>query len=432
MNYKKPDIYALVDCNNFYVSCERVFAPKLAKVPVMVLSNNDGCVVARSNEVKALGIKMGIPVYQCENLIKKHNIQVFSSNYALYADMSRRVMETLKKFTPDLEIYSIDEAFLSLAGLCLKDYKSYARKIRQTILKWTGIPVSIGIATSKGLAKAANEIAKKQAKYGGVLDFINSSGQEIDHDLSQLDVSDVWGVGRQYNNMLKANNVHTAKDLKYKDIAWIRKRMTVMGEKCVQELRGVPCFELDKQPVRKKGIRSSRSFGKPVDTKQDLREAIATYVSRAAEKLRKQNSYANILIVYIRTNKFKKDGPQYSNSVHIKLPTPTSSTIELTKNALNGLDKIYKPGYKYKKAGVLLEGIQPNNSVQLNLFNTHLHARRQRDKVLMKTVDIINKKWGNDSLKLASAGIKQGWKMKRTKLSPGYTSNWNELLEIRV
>jgi DNA polymerase V len=429
---KKDKVFALVDCNNFYVSCERVFNPKLINVPVMVLSNNDGCVVARSNMVKAFGIKMGTPAFKCENLIKEHNIQVFSSNYELYADMSNRVMETLKKFAYDMEIYSIDEAFLSLTDLHLKDYEGYGKKIKKTVMKWTGIPVSIGIATSKGLTKAANIISKKHPEYAGVLDLSNSSDEEIDFYLEELDVSDVWGVGHKYTGLLKANKINTARDLKYTDTDWIRKRMTVMGERCVLELRGVSCFELHKYPEPKKGIYSSKSFGSPVVNKQDLEEAVASYTSSAAEKLRMQNSYANILIVYIETNRFKKDEPQYVNSTHINLPEPTSSTIELTMSALYGLNKIYKSGYRYKKAGVLLEGIQPNNQIKLNLFRIFNHERKQRENILMKAVDKVNKRWGRGSLKLAAEGTKQVWKMRRAKLSPRYTSNWNELLEINI
>ncbi|GAX62892.1 nucleotidyltransferase/DNA polymeras [Candidatus Scalindua japonica] len=424
--------FALVDCNNFYVSCERVFNPRLKHVPVMVLSNNDGCVVARSNEVKALGIKMGTPAFKCKKLIKEHNIQVFSSNYTLYADMSHRVMETLRQFTPDLEIYSIDEAFLSFTGFDLRDCERYGQEIRKTVYQWTGIPVSIGIARTKVLAKAANEIAKTHDKYFGVVDFINCSAKEIDSCIEQLDVNDVWGVGQQYTKLLKSNNIYTAKDLKYAETNWIRRRMTVMGERCVYELNGTSCFELDRHPAPKKGICSSKSFGVPVISKNDLEEAVASYVSRAAEKLRSQYSYANVLIVFITTNRFKRDEPQYSNSAYIRLKEPTSSTIDLTKSALSALSKIYRPGYKYKKAGVLLEGIHPDSQIQLNLFHSVNCVKKEQTKMLMKTIDKINKKWGRDSLKLATEGTKHSWKMRRTRLSRRYTTNWNELLEVCV
>lgn len=424
--------FALVDCNNFYVSCERVFNPKLKHAPVMVLSNNDGCVVARSNEVKALGIKMGMPAFKCDNLIKEHNIQVFSSNYTLYADMSRRVMEILKKFTPDLEIYSIDEAFLSLTGFDISNCKSYGQEIRETVYKWTGIPVSVGIAKTKVLTKVASEIAKKHDEYNGVTDLINCSVGKLDSLLHQLDVSNVWGIGRQYTKLLKSNSIYTAKDLKYTKTDWIHKKLTVMGARCVYELNGIPCFKLDKYPGPKKGIRSSKSFGVPVTSQHDLEEAVASYVSRASEKLRNQNSHANLLFVYITTNRFKKDEPQYSNSAHIRLKEPTSSTIDLTTSALYGLRKIYRPGFKYKKAGVLLEGIEPDSQMQLKLFHSFNCAKKEQTNVLMKTIDNINKKWGRDTLRLATEGIRKPWKMKRTRLSKRYTTNWNELLEISV
>ncbi|MCP5007265.1 MAG: Y-family DNA polymerase [Planctomycetes bacterium] len=437
-------VFALADCNNFYVSCERVFDPALTGVPVMVLSNNDGCVVARSNEVKALGIRMGAPAFKCDSMIRRHNIRVFSSNYALYADMSRRVMEVLKQFTPDIEIYSIDEAFLTLtkaralsglrstAGLWCEDYATYGRKIRQMVMKWTGISVSVGIAKTKTLTKVANEIAKKHPRYGGVIDLSECPERDLDFYLEQLGVEDVWGVGHQYARLLRVHGIKTARDLKYADVKWIRERMTVIGEQCVLELRGIPCFELDRQPVRKKGIRSSRSFGKSVTTLEDIEEAIASYVSRAAEKLRSQHSCANILIVYVKTNKFKRDEAQYANSIHIKLNEPTASTIELTKLALRGLNKIYKHGYRYKKAGVLLEGIQPDSLIQLNMFSSLDYAVIEREEALMQTVDRINRKWGRGSLRLAAEGMKQTWKMRRSMLSPAYTSNWEELLVISV
>ncbi len=429
---RRERVFALVDCNNFYVSCERVFDPALTGIPVVVLSNNDGCVVARSNEVKALGIRMGIPVFQCDGMIKRHNIRVFSSNYALYADMSRRVMEALKQFTPDIEIYSIDEAFLSLAGMQCENYAAYGREIRQTVMKWTGISVSVGIAKTKTLTKVANEIAKKHLRYGGVIDLSKGSERRIDCYLEQLGVEDVWGVGHQYARLLRGHGIETARDLKYADRKWVRKRMTVMGERCLLELRGVPCFGLDSHPVPKKGIRSSRSFGKSVTTREDLEEAIATYVSRAAEKLRNQNSCANILIVYIKTNKFKRDEPQYANSLHIKLKEPTANTIDLTRHALRGLGEIYRSGYRYKKAGVLLEGIQPDSHIQLHLFSSLDYAGREREEMLMETLDRISKKWGRGSLRLAAQGIRQPWKMRRSMLSPAYTSNWEDLLTISV
>ena len=428
----KRSVFALVDCNNFYVSCERVFDPALRHVPVMVLSNNDGCVVARSNEVKALGIKMGEPAFKCRDLIRKHNIRVFSSNYTLYADMSRRVVETLKRFTPDMEIYSIDESFLLFSGLQLSDYEAYGEEIRETVLRWTGIPVSIGIAPSKGLAKVANKVAKKFDSFRGVADFTKLSDQHIDSYLDQLELSDVWGIGGQYTKRLNSRGIHSVKQLKYTDEKWIQKVMTVMGERCVLELRGISCFGLDQNPVRKKEICSSRSFGTPVTEKEDMRQAVSSYASRACEKLRAQHSYANIVIVYIKTNRFKPNERQYANSAYIKLPEPTASTIDLTKYALYGLDRIFRSGYRYKKAGVILEGLQPDDYVQLNCFIPYDPAMRKRENALMQAVDGLNCKWGSGVLHLASEGIKKEWSMKRSLLSKRFTTSFEELLEIKM
>lgn len=424
----RKSIYALIDCNNFYVSCERVFNPKLANIPVMVLSNNDGCVVARSSEVKAFGIKMAIPAFKCKDLIKKHNIRVFSSNYTLYADMSKRVMNTLQQFTPDIEIYSIDEAFLSFSNLYVKNLKAYGQRIKNTVQKWTGIPVSIGIASTKVLAKAANELAKKDSDLNGVLDFTRLTSNQIDKYLEEIDLIDIWGIGRSISRKLNKIGIKTAKDLKYADSKWIRRKTSVQGERISLELRGIPCFRLDQYPKPNKSIISSRSFGKAVTRKADLSEAISMYVARAAEKLRSQGSFANIIIVYITTNRFK-DEPQYSNAAYLKLPAPTSSTIDLTKYAQKGLARIFKSGFKYKKAGVILEGIQDDKNLQQNFFNNI--AGQKRATFLMKAIDKINNTFGQGTLRLASEGIKRSWRMKRSHLSKRYTTNWNELLVVK-
>jgi DNA polymerase V len=428
----KHAIFALVDCNNFYVSCERVFDPSLRCVPVMVLSNNDGCIVARSNEVKALGIKMGEPAFKCRDLIREHNIRVFSSNYTLYADMSRRVVETLKCFTPDIEIYSIDESFLLFSDLNISDYEAYGRNIRETVLQWTGIPVSIGIASSKGLAKVANKVAKKFDTFGGVVDFTKLPEPAIDLYLDQLELTDVWGIGSQYRRRLLDRGIRSVKQLKYSDKEWIRELMTVTGERCVLELQGISCFSLDQTPVSKKEITSSRSFGRAVSCKEDMRQAISSYVARACEKLRAQHSYANIIIVYIKTNRFKPHDRQYANAAYMKLPQPTASTIDLTRYALYGLDRIYKPGYRYKKAGVILEGLQPDDYIQLNCFIPYDHVIRKRENALMKAVDKMSFKWGRGAVFLASEGVKKKWSMKRSLLSKRFTTCFDELLEVKI
>ncbi|MBU0975644.1 MAG: Y-family DNA polymerase [Patescibacteria group bacterium] len=419
-------IYALLDCNNFYVSCERVFAPELNNIPIMVLSNNDGCVIARSNEVKALGVKMAEPAFKCRDLVRKHNIQVFSANFPLYADLSARVMKTLRKFTPEIEIYSIDEAFLSFSNLHISDYQAYSQKIRQTILRWTGLPVSIGIASTKTLTKAANEIAKKDPSLNGVLDFTRLLDKEVDDYLERIPVRDIWGVGRQYSKKLEAIGIYTAKNLKHADSKYMRKKMTVLGERCVLELRGERCFDLDTNPQPQKGISTTRTFGGEVTDYQDLEEAIASFTATASEKLRNQNSLANIVIVFVRTNRFK--GGYYSNSYHIRLPKATSSTILLTKYALLALRNIFKKGYRYKQSGVLLSGIEPEVQKQTSIFKSD--KSNGKAKTLMNTIDAINRKWGRGQVKLLSEGIRKPWLYQRTRVSKRYTTDWGELLIV--
>jgi len=420
-------IFALVDCNNFYVSCERVFNPKLEGKPVIVLSNNDGCVVARSDEVKALGVKMGIPAFKCKDLIKKHRIHVYSSNYALYGDMSQRVMDTLAQFTPDLEIYSIDEAFLSLSGFTSLNLTQYGKHIKNTIKKWTGIPVSIGISPTKTLAKVANHIAKKNPQFEGVFDI--TEHPQIDVLLDSIEVADVWGIGYQYSQFLNQNGIYTALQLKNAPDKWIKKHLTVVGLRTVDELRGISCIPLEQVAPPKKGIISSRSFGRPVETLAELKEAVATYVSRAAEKLRSQKSVASCVHVFLTTNRFK-DEPQYSNYATFWLPIPTAYTPDLIHYAHQNLEKMFKPGYRYKKAGIMLTGILSQQQVQLNLITPSYHP--SREKILMKTIDQINARWGSDTVKYAVAGIQRLWKMRQSKKSPRFTTYWKEIPVVRT
>ena len=356
-SYKNNRVYALVDCNNFYASCERVFRPDLRGKPIVVLSNNDGNIIARSKEAKALGIAMGEPYFKAKPLLKKYNVQVFSSNYTLYGDMSRRVMDVLQQVEPDLEIYSIDEAFISLpGGKCFNRIRR-GRYIRAVVQQYTGIPVSIGFASTKTLAKLANRIAKKESLHKGVFDLTDHD--DIDKLLATIKVEDIWGIGRQHTKKLNTQKIVTARDLKYADDGWIRKHLTVTGLRTVWELRGIPCVSLDKAPAPKKGIITSKSFGRPVTSIKELSEAVTTYISRAAEKLRSQHSIASSVSVFIATNRFKPEKPQYSNSLMLSLPGPTSSTPILIRQALRCLRKIYKPGYEYKKAGVMLTEIIP-------------------------------------------------------------------------
>ncbi len=421
-------IFALVDCNNFYVSCERAFNPGLEGKPVIVLSNNDGCVISRSNEAKALGVEMGIPVFQCEYLFRKHKMEVYSSNYTLYADMSRRVMDTLAEFTPEMEIYSIDEAFLSLAGFSSSNLVQYGRLIRTTVMKWTGIPVSIGIGTTKTLAKIANKIAKRNPEYGGVLDI--TGHPRPDSLLDKIAVSDIWGIGRNLASLLGRNGIYTALQLKNAPDAWIKKHMSVSGLRTAWELRGTPCISLDQAPISRKGILSSRSFGRPVETLSELKEAIATYVSRAAEKLRAQESASSFVSVFLTTGRFKKDNEHHTDSASSYLPEPSFYTPELISYAWQNLERIFKQGCLYKKAGVMLTGIVPQTEAQLNLL---VHSRdNQKKRSLMKVMDCINTRWGRDTLQYAAAGTTRNWKMRQSKRSPRFTTNWSEIPVVKA
>ncbi|MDH5682711.1 MAG: Y-family DNA polymerase, partial [Spirochaetota bacterium] len=332
-------VFALVDCNNFYVSCERVFNPKLWDKPVVVLSNNDGCAVALSNEAKALGLTRATPMFYHKDLVRRHDVQLFSSNYTLYGDMSHRVMQCLSEFSPNMEVYSIDEAFLSLDGIggSLIDYGT---SIRQKVTQWTGIPISVGIGPSKTLAKLANHVAKKRCGDVGVYNFLDET--DVDGMMKSIDVGETWGVGRRYKKMLNQNGIHTVYDLKMAEDKWIRKKMTVMGLRTVWELRGTPCYSLEENIPAKQSIVCSRSFGKPVESLSDMREAVATFASRAAEKLRKQKSVVKSLSVFIETNYFKENEPQYRKSLELTLPTATADTGKIISEACAGLEKIYR------------------------------------------------------------------------------------------
>lgn len=416
-------LFALVDCNNFYVSCERVFDPKLAGKPVIVLGNNDGIVVARSNEAKALGIPMGVPAFKFRDLIRRHGVQAFSSNYALYGDMSQRVMETLQLFSPEVEVYSIDEAFLSLTGFVHQDLIEYGRRIRATVKQWTGLPVSVGIAETKTLAKIANHIAKKA---DGVFDL--STWPDRDSLLGGVPVEEVWGIGPAHARRLKRHGVTTALALRSADDHWIRKQMGVVGLRTVQELRGMSCLPLEQCPSPKQGITCSRAFGRPVTTLAEMREAVAVYTARAAEKLRGERLAAAALTVFLTTNPFK-DEPQYSNALALRLPVATDATPELLRVALKGIEAIYRESYRYKKAGVMLLGLVPVSQVQANLFD---QADRERSKRLMRAVDSLNAREGADTVRFAASGLTQHWRTRFMKRSQAYTTRWDELITARA
>jgi len=422
---KSNRVYALVDCNNFFASCERVFRPDLKGKPVVVLSNNDGNIIARSNEAKALGIKMAEPYFKIESFLKKNGVAVFSSNYTLYGDMSHRVMSVLQHLEPEVEIYSIDEAFISLPEGKEFDLAKHGQNMRNTVRQWTGIPVSIGFAPTKTLAKLANRVAKKNPTHQGVFDL--TAHGNMDEILARIEVADVWGIGRQYTKKLNSQGIFTARDLKYANDNWIRKHLSVMGLRTVWELRGIPCIPIDDAPPAKKGIVTSKSFGRPVTSLEELQEAVATYVSRAAEKLRSQQSIANCLHVFLATNIFKPEKPQYSKSIMVMLLEPTSSTTVLIKYALKGLKELYRPGYDFQKAGVMLAEIMPASCRQRSLFDPI-----RSDNDLMNALDRINRKWGANTVRYAVSGFKKSWTFRRDHLSRAYTTKWDQLPVVKA
>ena len=424
-------LFALADCNNFYVSCERVFDPRLEGKPVVVLSNNDGCVISRSNEAKALGIKMGEPEFLVQDKIRQHRIQVFSSNYTLYGDMSRRVMSTMVQFTPEMEVYSIDEAFLDLGNLYRQDVVEYARNIRQTVLDWTGIPISIGLAPTKTLAKLANRLTKKRPEAGGVM--LLQDRAAIDEALAQTEAGDVWGIGRRNAQKLAGFGIYTAKDLSNAADAFVKKHLTIVGLRTVKELRGEPCIELELVPENKQNICTSRSFGKPVTSLELLHEATASYAARCAAKLRRQKSSARVLTVFLQAYPALHD-PNYYNSKTIVLPTATNSTLELVHYAGLALKPLYREGYRYKKTGVILSELTPQGQTQMSLLDTVDRSKHQR---LMETLDKINGLWGKETVIAAAQGVyteqqPNPWKMKSMKMSRRYTTHPDELLCVNL
>ncbi len=413
-------MFGLIDCNNFFVSCERVFRPDLLGHPVVVLSNNDGCAIARSNEAKALGIKMGQPAFQLKQLIEQHRIAVFSSNYTLYGDMSARVMSIISENVPQLEVYSIDEAFINLEGIA--DIQALGSQLVRRVTKGTGIPVSLGIAPTKTLAKIANKFAKKYPAYKNV-SIIDNEEKRI-KALQLTPVEDVWGIGRRLCKKLHQRNVHTAYDFSQLPRSWVRKEMSVVIERTWQELNGIACIEMDSAPSPKKQICTSRSFGQLIGDYENIAEAVATYAATCATKLRKQKSYAASLIVFIQTNGFREDLPQHWQSINVQIPVPTSDTLEIVANALKGLKQIYLEGYKYKKAGVILSEI--TSAAQLGLFDTIDHEKRNK---LMQSLDQINEKFPH-SVKLAIQGKGRDWKLKQESLSACYTTKLKDIITI--
>ena len=413
---------ALIDCNSFYVSCERLFNPKIRKKPVVVLSNNDGCIVSRSNEAKALGIKMGEPYFKAKDIIIKNDVQVFSSNYSLYGDLSRRVMRTLKRFNSDIEVYSIDEAFMDLTNFSDSEVLDVGQEIRETVLQWTGIPTSIGIAKTKTLSKVANHIAKK--KKSGVTSFIGIDN--IDPLLERVDINDVWGVGRQLTKFYNKNGIYNAKQLKNKSNTWIKKNSNVLGSRTAMELRGISCIDLEKTKSKRKSCVVSRSFGQRIEKYQELKEAVAGYCLNACEKIRSETLVAKSITVFIRTSPFQSRFGYYSNSKTIDFPIGTNDSIEIVKTALTALESIFKNGYRYQKAGVLLSGLSEATNNK-NLFSSE---KDEKINSLMKSIDNTNYRYGRSTLSLASAGVHKRWNMKREYSSKIDTSDFYCLPKI--
>lgn len=420
-------IYALVDCNTFYVSCERVFNPALNSTPVIVLSNNDGCAVALSKEAKKAGVKRGDPYFKIEKLLKKCKGVALSSNYSLYGDLSKRIMETLDEMCPEMEIYSIDEAFLNLTGMEHLGLDEYGRIIQERVYKNVGVPVSVGIAHTKVLSKIANWHAKKSPKAGGVLDLTDE--RFVEEALKRIPIEDVWGIGRKSADKLKFLGIYTGLDFRdFKNDRKILKTLTKTGRQVQDELRGINCFDLELTSPEKKQIISSKSFGRGVTCKLEIREAIANYVTRAAEKLRAQDSKARTLGVWLTTNPFS-DTPQYFNRASVNLLSPTADTRFLISTAFSLLDEIFKEGFIYKKSGVMLSSLVEKDMSQMTLFERN---DDQRSESLMKVIDAINKREGSETVKSLACGIDPMWAMLCQKKSHNFTTRWSEILKINL
>lgn len=416
----------LCDMNNYYVSCERVFRPDLEGKPIVVLSSNDGNVIARSAEAKALHVPMGVPFYQLQEPGNKHGIVALSANFALYGDLSSRIMRILNRFVQDVEVYSIDEAFLNVSGYSHADLPTFARQIKSTVGQWTGIPLSIGIAPNKTLAKVASRYAKKRSEHQGVFEL--TKPQQIDQALSELPCSDVWGIGPKYSAYLKDKGIETALDLTKCPDVWIQKHMTIEGLRLVDELRGEVRRSVERYPAPKKSIGTAPSFGQPVEDIETLQEALATHVTRCAEKLRRQASAANLLTVSLQTNSFRTDQEQYYNSQAVALPHSTNATQELLHYATAALQTIYRPLYHYQKVGVMLSGFVPQDHRQASVFTEEPDPRLFK---LSKVADELNQKYGRDKVRVAAQGYSEHWKARRKWLSPHYTTRWSDILRAK-
>ncbi|MBI2774701.1 Y-family DNA polymerase [Candidatus Dependentiae bacterium] len=422
--------FALVDCNNFFVSCERVFNPKLNRKPVVVLSSNDACIIARSNEAKKLGIKMGQPAWECRDILIRNKVQVYSSNFTLYGDMSSRVMAILTECSTDIEIYSVDEAFIYFPSASDfydgHHYTSYAQHVRNKIKQDIGLPVSIGIGPTKTLAKIAGDIAKK--RNDGVFDITNHP--DADNIFKLIDVRDIWGIGSRYAEKLYARSIRTVFDFINCDERWVRKNLTINGLRTLTELRGTPCFDLHTQPEPRQSLTVSRLFGRNVTEFKELHEGLATHLSIAAEKLRKQKMKAQQLIVFVSYTQYQ-DSTRIYRSAFQQLPLATSYTPDLLAAGTACLQSLFHKGFTYKKVGIIIDDLVPQDALQMNTFY-QLPTNLEKQAALMKTIDRVNAKMGKNKLAYASAGLKKEWKNKQEKRSPAYTTNWHELLTIKI
>ncbi|TWF31714.1 DNA polymerase V [Chitinophaga polysaccharea] len=420
-------MYALVDCNNFYASCQRVFEPRIRRLPVVVLSNNDGCIIARSNEAKDLGIKMGDLPFKMLDFLTANNVQIFSSNYTLYGDMSARVMQVIAAAAPKYEVYSIDEAFIDLQGVAINELEAFAKRLKRNILQATGLPVSVGIAPTKTLAKLANRWAKKHPETDGI--HVLGTDQKVSVALQQTMVGDVWGIGRQYEQMLNRHNITTALQLSLTSESWIRKSMSVVGLRLVKELKGQSCILLEEMQPPKQNICTSRSFPEIITEKEDVRKWVMTHMASCAEKLRRQNSCASAIHVFLQTNPFRMQDKQYYRSITIPLLTPANNTPELLFYAGKALNAIYRPGYNYKKAGAMVLDLVPACERQGSLFDS---VDRLRAEKLMNCIDSTNAIFGRNIVRYASQGYGERWQLRQARKSPSYTTRWQDVIKIQI
>ncbi len=419
-------MFALVDCNNFYASCERVFNPNLQNKPVAILSNNDGCVISMSDEVKKIGLPFGAPIFKWEQFCKEKNITVLSSNYPLYGDMSARVMSILSGFSPDIEVYSIDESFLELKGFENYDFKEYATKIRSRILKWTGIPTCVGIAPTKALSKVANKIARSNLKQSKGICIIDSDEKRI-KALQWTKIEKVWGIGKGLQKRLKAKGCVTAYDFTQISSDWVLKELSIVGWRLQKDLQGISKIPLEDAVTSKKMIATTRSFENTYSDIDNIKERIATFSASCAKKLREQKSNCHVITVFLRSNRFDKTQQYQKENRTVILSYPTDSTLTIAKAAVTGVETIFKKGIKYKKAGVIISGLVPNDNFQLNLFS----HENPKHKPLMSAIDHLNRKYKSDKIKLGNQDLKRTWKMKQERLSPKFTTNINEVLVVK-